>query len=160
MIILFNDDNFLYVRCLLDLRKPIEYQNKVFEKGKHESMLLPEEVSRILTVNGNIKIWNGKAFVKYNLGRFNDILRNKSYKVMEMEKPEKEVKQIEPVKKVEVKPVVVQPKEQVKVEDKEESKPVVENKVVEPVVLNPQTANDADNKKKRHKNNQQGGEDK
>lgn len=159
MIILFNDDNFLYVRCLLDLRKPIEYQNKVFEKGKHESMLLPEEVSRILTVNGNIKIWNGKTFVKYNLGRFNDILRNKSYKVMEMEKPEKEVKQIEPVKKVEVKPAV-QPKEQAKVEDKEESKPVVENKVVEPVVPNPQSANDADNKKKRHKNNQQGGEDK
>ena len=81
MIILFKKDDKLFVKCNLNLKKPVKYQNKVFEIGNHVDLLLPEEVMVILTENGNVKIWNGRKFVKLNLGQFNDIMVGKLFNV-------------------------------------------------------------------------------
>lgn len=134
MIILFKKDDKLFVKCNLNLKKPVKYQNKVFEIGNHVDLLLPEEVMVILTENGNVKIWNGRKFVKLNLGQFNDVMVGKLFNVEVFVEEQKQKEVIQP--KVEVKPPVVEePKEEVK----EEIVPEV-----------------ADNKKKRHKQNQGG----
>ena len=99
MLVLFKKENFLYVKCLLNLKKPIKHQNRTFRPGNVTLLLLPEEVNALLTRNGNVKLWNGKKFIKVNLGEFNDILTNKKYKVEDVVEQQKPMN-----KKVEIKP--------------------------------------------------------
>ena len=100
MVVLFKKDNTLYVKCLLNLKKPIVHQNKVFNSGLTTLYLLPEEVNTILAANGNIKFWNGKKYIKLNLGQFNDVMKNKKLKVEVMkEEKQPEVKKPEQNKK-------------------------------------------------------------
>lgn len=173
MLVLFKKENFLYVKCLLNLKKPIKHQNRTFRPGNVTLLLLPEEVNALLTRNGNIKLWNGKKFIKVNLGEFNDILTNKKYKVEDVVEQQKPMN-----KKVEIKP-----KQQVvKQEPKKEEPKVEEEKVIEiPVIVEPEKVlkdekvvvkeevkveveedkKPNENKKQRHKqNNQQQGGDK
>ena len=94
---------------------------------------------KILTVNGDITIFNGEKFVKMGLVEFSDCVINNKYLVEELEKEEKVVEIpviIEPTK--EVKP----PVQQSKVEPKKEEEVVEES--------------NNENKKKRHKNQVQG----
>ena len=173
MLVLFKKENFLYVKCLLNLKKPIKHQNRTFRPGNVTLLLLPEEVNALLTRNGNVKLWNGKKFIKVNLGGFNDILTNKKYKVEDVVEQQKPMN-----KKVEIKP-----KQQVvKQEPKKEEPKVEEEKVIEiPVIVEPEKVlkdekvvvkeevkveveedkKPNENKKQRHKqNNQQQGGDK
>ena len=173
MLVLFKKENFLYVKCLLNLKKPIKHQNRTFRPGNATLLLLPEEVNALLTRNGNVKLWNGKKFIKVNLGEFNDILTNKKYKVEDVVEQQKTMN-----KKVEIKP-----KQQVvKQEPKKEEPKVEEEKVIEiPVIVEPEKVlkdekvvvkeevkveveedkKPNENKKQRHKqNNQQQGGDK
>ena len=92
MIVMYNKENLLHARVVMDLRLAIAYQAKLFEKGKHERLLLPEEVMYILTRNGNLKIWNGEKFIKLNLGQFYDVIKNKDYVVENYVEPKKEEK--------------------------------------------------------------------
>lgn len=104
MIVMYNKENLLHARVVMDLRLAIPYQAQLFEKGKQERLLLPEEVMYILTHNGNIKIWNGKKFIKLNLGQFYDVIKNKDYVVENYVEPKKEEpKVVEQPKKEEVK---------------------------------------------------------
>lgn len=155
MLVLFKKDNFLYAKCMLNLKRPIKHQNKVFNPGVCTLLLLPEEVNAVLAKNGNMKLWNGKKFIKLNLGEFNDVLVNKKYKVEELvEEPKVEVKKEvdKQPRKIEVKPKVKEEEEErvieipVLVEPKEELKVEEDNKKPN------------ENKKQRHKNNQQGGD--
>ena len=173
MLVLFKKENFLDVKCLLNLKKPIKHQNRTFRPGNVTLLLLPEEVNALLTRNGNVKLWNGKKFIKVNLGEFNDILTNKKYKVEDVVEQQKPMN-----KKVEIKP-----KQQVvKQEPKKEEPKVEEEKVIEiPVIVEPEKVlkdekvvvkeevkveveedkKPNENKKQRHKqNNQQQGGDK
>lgn len=173
MLVLFKKENFLYVKCLLNLKKPIKHQNRTFRPGNVTLLLLPEEVNALLTRNGNVKLWDGKKFIKVNLGEFNDILTNKKYKVEDVVEQQKPMN-----KKVEIKP-----KQQVvKQEPKKEEPKVEEEKVIEiPVIVEPEKVlkdekvvvkeevkveveedkKPNENKKQRHKqNNQQQGGDK
>lgn len=134
MIVMYNKENLLHARVVMDLRLAIPYQAKLFEKGKQERLLLPEEVMYILTHNGNIKIWNGKKFIKLNLGQFYDVIKNKDYVVENYVEPKKEEPKVQPK-------VVEQPKQEkvnVQPEVKEESK-----------------HQQNENKKQRHNNNKQ-----
>ena len=72
MLELFKKNDVLFVKALMQLRLPIKYQNKVFGKEEQTILLLPEEVNFILARNGNIRLWNGKKFIKLNLGEFYD----------------------------------------------------------------------------------------
>jgi hypothetical protein len=126
----------LYVKVLMNISLPIQYQNRVFnEKGDKVDLLLEDEVMHILARNGNIKCWTGEKFIKLNLGQFYDVMQKKNYKIVEYVEPKKE----EP--KVEVKKEVQQPK-------------------VEEVVKEEQPKQYENNKKQRHNNNnkQQGGD--
>lgn len=136
MITLFRKGDNLFVKCELNLKRAVQYQEKIFKVGKHTELLLPEEVMCILTKNGNVKLWNGVKFIKMNLGQFNDVMSNNQFKV-EVFVEDKPQKVEEPVEVEEVKPVV-QPQ-----------------KVEEPVKV--EVEEDV-NKKKRHKQNQQGGD--
>lgn len=156
MLVLFKKDNFLYAKCMLNLKRPIKHQNKVFNPGVCTLLLLPEEVNAILAKNGNMKLWNGKKFIKLNLGEFNDVLVNKKYKVEELvEEPKVEVKKEvdKQPRKIEVKP---------KVKEEEEEERVIEIPVlVEPkeeLKVEEDNKKPNENKKQRHKNNQQGGD--
>ena len=142
MIVLLKKGELLFVKCNLNLKRRIKYQTKVFEIGNHVDLLLPEEVMHILTENGNIRIWNGKKFIKLNLGQFSDIIMRKEFKVELFVEPEKQKE--EP--KVEVKPPVVE-------------KPKVKEEVIEPKV-EVEEKEGLENKKKRHKQNQPQGGDK
>ena len=143
MIILFRKGDNLFVKCELNLKRAVQYQEKIFKVGKHTELLLPEEVMCILTKNGNIKLWNGVKFIKMNLGQFNDVMSNNQFKV-EVFVEDKPQKVEEPVKVVHPEPIV------------EEVKPVVQpQKVEEPVKVE---VEEDINKKKRHKQNQQGGD--
>ena len=137
MIVLYKKENLLYAKVLMDLRIPIPYQTKLFDKGKREMLMLPDEVMHVLTHNGNIRIWDGDKFIKMNLGQFYDVVNNKQYKVENVPEPKKE----EP-KPVQAK-IVKQPKQQ---EIKEE---VVKE---QPKEEKPKQ-NDYNNKKQRHNNN-------
>jgi hypothetical protein len=109
MLELFRKNMQLYVKVLMNLRLPIKYQNKVFDKGEKNELLLPDEVTDILTKNGNIRLWNGEKYVKLNLGQFYDIMQRKEYTIVDYVEPKVEVKQPEVKKeepKVEVKPEV------------------------------------------------------
>lgn len=139
MVVLFKKGELLYAKCKLNLKKPIKYQNKVFKIGEQVELLLPEEVISILTENGNIKIWNGKKFIKLNLGQFSDIVMKKLFRVKAIVEQVKEKEVVIP--KVEVKP----------------QQPVVEkpiNKEVKEEVA--EEKENVENKKKRHKQNQGG----
>lgn len=156
MLVLFKKDNFLYAKCMLNLKRLIKHQNKVFNPGVCTLLLLPEEVNVILAKNGNMKLWNGKKFIKLNLGEFNDVLANKKYKVEELvEEPKVEVKKEvdKQPRKIEVKP---------KVKEEEEEERVIEIPVlVEPkeeLKVEEDNKKPNENKKQRHKNNQQGGD--
>ena len=81
MLVLFRKDELLYVKCNINLKRPVRFHEKVFEVGNHVDLLLPEEVMQILTENGNIRLWNGKKFIKLNLGQFNDVMVGKLFKV-------------------------------------------------------------------------------
>ena len=142
MIVLLKKGELLFVKCNLNLKRRIKYQTKVFEIGNHVDLLLPEEVMHILTENGNIRIWNGKKFIKLNLGQFSDIIMRKEFKVELFVEPNKQKE--EP--KVEDKPPVVE-------------EPEVKEKVVEPKV-EVEEKEGLENKKKRHKQNQSQGGDK
>lgn len=144
MLELFRKDMQIYVKVLMNLRIPIKYQNKVFDKGEKNELLLPDEVNDILTKNGNIKLWNGKDYVKLNLGQFYEIMQRKQYKIVELIEPKVEVKQPE---------VKVEKKEEPKVEEVKKEEPKQnENK-------NQQPKNNNNNNKPRHNNNnnKQGG---
>lgn len=142
MIVLLKKGELLFVKCNLNLKRRIKYQTKVFEIGNHVDLLLPEEVMHILTENGNIRIWNGKKFIKLNLGQFSDIIMRKEFKVELFVEPNKQ-------------------KEEPKVEDKSPvvEEPEVKEKVVEPKV-EVEEKEGLENKKKRHKQNQSQGGDK
>ena len=130
MLELFKKNDVLFVKVLMQLRLPIKYQNKVFGKEEQTILLLPEEVNFILARNGNIRLWNGKKFIKLNLGEFYDIIEKNQFKVVNFVEPKKE----------EVK-VVEQPKKEQPVQQ-----PKVEQPKKEEVKQN-------DNKKQRHNNN-------
>ena len=172
MLELFKKNDVLFVKVLMQLRLPIKYQNKVFGKEEQTILLLPEEVNFILARNGNIRLWNGKKFIKLNLGEFYDIIEKNQFKVVnfvepkkeqpvqqpKVEQPKKEEVKVEQPKKEEVK--VEQPKkEEVKVEPKKEQ-PVQQPKVEQPKaeevkVEQPkkEEVKQNDNKKQRHNNN-------
>ena len=157
MLELFRKNMQLYVKVLMNLRLPIKYQNKVFDKGEKNELLLPDEVTNILTRNGNIRLWNGEKYVKLNLGQFYDIMQRKEYNVVDYVEPKVEVKQPE-VKKEQPKVEVKQP------EVKKEEEPKVE--VKQPEVKKEENKNNQknNNNKQRHNNNnnnnnkQQGGD--
>ena len=144
MIVLFRKNNILSAKVLMDLRLPIQYKNKVFNKGKQELYLEPEEVLHILARNGNIQIWNGKKYIKLHLGQFHEIIQRKNYLIEEVVVPKK-VEQPKPVVKEEpkVEKVVEEPKVEEVVEEQPKQQPKKEeNKQYE-------------NKKQRHNNNKQ-----
>ena len=152
----------------MNLRIPVKYQNKVFDKKEQTLLLLPEEVNFILARNGNIKLWNGNKFVKLNLGEFYDVIQNNKFKVVEFVQPKVEQPKKEEVKVVE-QPKKEQPKkEEVKVvEQPKKEQPVVQPKVEQPKKEEPVVKDNEhkqnDNKKQRHNNNkpqQNGGGDK
>lgn len=135
MLVLFRKDELLYVKCNINLKRPVRFHEKVFEVGNHVDLLLPEEVMQILTENGNIRLWNGKKFIKLNLGQFNDVMVGKLFKVELYVEPVKIKEEVKPQPVVKEEPKVV---EVVEEEKAEEHKEVNENK------------------KKRHKQNQGG----
>ena len=144
MIVLFRKNNILSAKVLMDLRLPIQYKNKVFNKGKQELYLEPEEVLHILARNGNIQIWNGKKYIKLHLGQFHELIQRKNYVIEEVVVPKK-VEQPKPVVKEEpkVEKVVEEPKVEEVVEEQPKQQPKKEeNKQYE-------------NKKQRHNNNKQ-----
>ena len=152
MIELLRKNGLLYAQVLMDLRLPIIHKNEVFEKGKQEKLILPEGVMCILAHNGNIQFWNGKDYIKLNLGQFNRIIKKKDYTVKEYVEPKKEEPKVE--SKVELKKE--EPKVEPKVEPKKEE-PKVEPKE-EVVKEQPKEQKQNDNKKQRHNNNnKQGG---
>lgn len=141
MLVLYRDNGVLYARCFLKLKKDIEYKNHIFGKNKEgfEDFIEVDSVMKILTVNGDITIFNGEKFIKMGLVEFSDCVINNKYLIEELEKEEKVIEIpviIEPTK--EVKPPVQQPK----VEPKKEEEVVEES--------------NNENKKKRHKNQVQG----
>ena len=141
MLVLYRENGVLFAQCLLNLKRDIQYKSQVFKAGKkNEDLVEVDAVYEILRVNGNIKIFNGEKYVKLNLGQFSHIILNNKYLV-------EEVQVVPEVKVEEVKP-------------KEEPKNPVEEKsteVQQPVIEEPK---EIDNKKKRHKNNQNQGDDK
>ena len=135
MLVLYRDNGVLYVRCFLKLKKDIEYKNHIFGKNKEgfEDFIEVDSVMKILTVNGDITIFNGNNFVKLGLVEFSDYIMNNKYIVEEMDDGDKAIEI----------PVIVE-------EKVEEIKPVEKTVEVE--------ENITDNKKKRHKNQVQGDE--
>lgn len=182
MLVLFKENDKLLVKCKVNLKRQIQYQNKVFKANTDDIQFLnQEEVIRILEVNGNIRIWNGKKFIKLNLGQFTDMIEKNQYRVEMKPVPEvkKEVPKYQPrpqqqkqpeVKKEQPKTEPVVKQQPAKVEQKVEpvkpvEQPKKEEPKVEPVVKQqpevkePEKNQEDDNKKKRHNKNQ-GGEDK
>ena len=143
MLELFKKNDVLFVKALMQLRLPIKYQNKVFGKEEQTILLLPEEVNFILARNGNIRLWNGKKFIKLNLGEFYDIIEKNQFKVVNFVEPKKE----QPVQQ----PKVEQPKkEEVKIVEPKKEEPVQQPKVEQP---KKEEVKQNDNKKQRHNNN-------
>ena len=129
MLTLYRENGVLFAQCLLNLKRDIQYKNQVFKADKKnvKELIEVDAVYEILRVNGNIKIFNGQKYVKLNLGQFSHLILNNKYLVEEIV----EVKE-EPKKVVEEVKPIVEPKEEVVEEEPKEN----------------------DNKKKRHKNNQ------
>lgn len=152
MLLLYRKNQELYVKVELNLRRQLIMQpeGKVFRDSKHIEHLLPEEVNFLLTVNGNIRLWNGEKFVKLNLGQFYDVMKNKNYKIEEYVKP---MKQDVPVKE---EPKKVEQPAQPKAEEKVVEEPKKEEPMVQPEVKQEQPKTEQkyeNNKKQRHNNN-------
>lgn len=137
MLTLYREKGVLFAQCLLNLKRDIQYKNQVFKADKKnvKELIEIDAVYEILRVNGNIKIFNGHNYVKLNLGQFSYLILNNKYLVEEIVEEEKIVEEVKVVKEEKI-------VEEVKsaVEHKEE---IVEEELKE-----------TDNKKKRHKNNQ------
>lgn len=127
MLTLYREKGVLFAQCLLNLKRDIQYKNQVFKADKKnvKELIEIDAVYEILRVNGNIKIFNGHNYVKLNLGQFSYLILNNKYLVEEIVEV-KEEKVVEEVKST------VEPKEEIVEEELKEN----------------------DNKKKRHKNNQ------
>lgn len=127
MLTLYREKGVLFAQCLLNLKRDIQYKNQVFKADKKnvKELIEIDAVYEILRVNGNIKIFNGHNYVKLNLGQFSYLVLNNKYLVEEIVEV-KEEKVVEEVKSA------VEPKEEIVEEELKEN----------------------DNKKKRHKNNQ------
>jgi hypothetical protein len=127
MLTLYREKGVLFVQCLLNLKRDIQYKNQVFKADKKnvKELIEIDAVYEILRINGNIKIFNGYNYVKLNLGQFSYLILNNKYLVEEIVEV-KEEKVVEEVKST------VEPKEEIVEEELKEN----------------------DNKKKRHKNNQ------
>lgn len=127
MLTLYREKGVLFAQCLLNLKRDIQYKNQVFKADKKnvKELIEIDAVYEILRVNGNIKIFNGQNYVKLNLGQFSYLVLNNKYLVEEIVEV-KEEKVVEEVKSA------VEPKEEIVEEELKEN----------------------DNKKKRHKNNQ------
>ena len=127
MLTLYREKGVLFAQCLLNLKRDIQYKNQVFKADKKnvKELIEIDAVYEILRVNGNIKIFNGQNYVKLNLGQFSYLILNNKYLVEEIVEV-KEEKVVEEVKST------VEPKEEIVEEEPKEN----------------------DNKKKRHKNNQ------
>ena len=138
MLTLYREKGVLFAQCLLNLRRDIQYKNQAFKAGKknEEELIEVDAVYEILRVNGNIKIFNGQKYVKLNLGQFSYLILNNKYLVEEIvevkEEPKKEVEEVKPKEEPKKEVEEVKPKEEVVEEEPKEN----------------------DNKKKRHKNNQ------
>lgn len=93
MLVLYRDNGVLYVRCFLKLKKDIEYKNYIFGKNKEgfEDFIEVDSVMKILTVNGDITIFNGKEFVKFGLVEFSDFIVNNKYVVEDLEDKDKAI---------------------------------------------------------------------
>lgn len=143
MLVLYRENGVLFAQCLLNLKRDIQYKNQVFKAGKkNEDLVEVDAVYEILRVNGNIKIFNGERYVKLNLGQFSHLILNNKYLVEEI--PDVKIEKVEVELKTKEEPE--KPAEEVK-------QPVVkEHEKEEP--------KEVDNKKKRHKNNQNQGDDK
>lgn len=149
MLLLYRKNQELYVKVELDLRKQLEMQpeGRVYGISKHIEHLLPEEVSFLLTVNGNIRLWNGEKYIKLNLGQFYDVMKNKNYRIDDYVEPAKQADPVKEEPKKEVmkeEPVVIQPKIEENSIDVEEH--------VQQEVKQDQPKNN-NNKKQRHNNN-------
>lgn len=143
MLVLYRENGVLFTQCLLNLRRDIQYKNQVFKAGKkNEDLVEVDAVYELLRVNGNIKIFNGERYVKLNLGQFSHLILNNKYLVEEIN--DNKIENVE----VELKP------------EEEPKKPVEE--VKQPNVDEPEKEEhkEVDNKKKRHKNNQNQGDEK
>lgn len=143
MLVLYRENGVLFTQCLLNLRRDIQYKNQVFKAGKKiEDLVEVDAVYELLRVNGNIKIFNGEKYIKLNLGQFSHLILNNKYLVEEV--IDNKMENVE----VELKP-------------KEESKEPVEE-VKQPNVdeSEKEEPKEVDNKKKRHKNNQNQGDEK
>jgi hypothetical protein len=127
MLTLYREKGVLFAQCLLNLKRDIQYKNQVFKADKKnvKELIEIDAVYEILRINGNIKIFNGHNYVKLNLGQFSYLVLNNKYLVEEIVEV-KEEKVVEEVKST------VEPKEEIVEEELKEN----------------------DNKKKRHKNNQ------
>lgn len=127
MLTLYREKGVLFAQCLLNLKRDIQYKNQVFKADKKnvKELIEIDAVYEILRINGNIKIFNGQNYVKLNLGQFSYLVLNNKYLVEEIVEV-KEEKVVEEVKST------VEPKEEIVEEELKEN----------------------DNKKKRHKNNQ------
>ena len=69
MVELIRKNGVLYAKVLLNLRAPINYKGKKYCKG--EGMLLElDEVQHLLVRNGDVRIYNGKEYVKVNFVQF------------------------------------------------------------------------------------------
>lgn len=141
MLVLYRENGVLFTQCLLNLKRDIQYKNQVFKAGKkNEDLVEVDAVYEILRVNGNIKIFNGEKYVKLNLGQFSHLILNNKYLVEEV--------QVVPEVKVEEAKPKEEPKKPVEEKSPEVQQPVIEEH------------KEVDNKKKRHKNNQNQGDDK
>ena len=143
MLVLYRENGVLFAQCLLNLKRDIQYKNQVFKAGKkNEDLVEVDAVYELLRVNGNIKIFNGEKYIKLNLGQFSHLILNNKYLVEEV--IDNKMENVE----VELKP-------------KEESKEPVEE-VKQPNVdeSEKEEPKEVDNKKKRHKNNQNQGDEK
>lgn len=143
MLVLYRENGVLFTQCLLNLRRDIQYKNQVFKAGKKiEDLVEVDAVYELLRVNGNIKIFNGERYIKLNLGQFSHLILNNKYLVEEIIDNKMENDEVE-----------LKPKE----EPKEPVEEVKQPNVVEPEKEEPK---EVDNKKKRHKNNQNQGDEK
>ena len=158
MIELIRKQGVLYAKALLDLRIPIEYKGVKYHKG--EGMLLELDIiHQLLIRNGNVRLFDGKDYIRLNFVQVQEIVKRNNYRVVDYVEPKKE--------KVVVQQHKEEPKQQPVQEIKEEPKqqPVQEikeePKQQEAKKEHYKQQNQNDNKKQRHINNnnkQQGGD--
>ena len=147
MIELIRKDAVLYAKVLMNLRIPVQYQQRKFNVGERVELITYDEAIEILTRNGNIKFWNGEKYIKLGLFHYYEIMQRKDYVIVDYVEPKKEEPKPQPKveqPKEEVKPEPEQPKEEVK-EEVVKEQPKQQNQ--------PKEQKQNDNKKQRHNNN-------